>query len=141
MGGPRMQMEIEFPGGARVDVAFGPHVVHTDQPVHAGGDDSAPSPFDLFLAALGACAGYYVLRFLQQRELPTADVRLTERVHTDPATGMTDRIELEFRLPAGFPEKYVPALIRAAEKCSVKKHLAQPPAIMITAVPERNAAS
>ncbi len=132
-----MQMEITFPGGARVDVAFGPYVVHTDQPLHDGGDGSAPSPLDLFLASLGACAGYYVLRFLQQRQLPAADVRLTERTHTEPATGMTDRIELEFGLPADFPEKYLPALIRAAEKCAVKKHLAHSPAIVITAVPDR----
>ena len=132
-----MQMKITFPGGSRVDVAFGPYVVHTDQPSQDGAEGSAPSPFALFLASLGSCAGYYVLRFLQQRQLPTDEVRLTERVHSNPATGMTDRIELEFSLPEDFPEKYLPALIRAAEKCAVNKHLALPPAIVITALPDR----
>lgn len=132
-----MQMDITFPGGARVDVSFGPYVVRTDQPAHDGGDGSAPSPFDYFLASLGACAGYYVLRFLQQRQLPSADVRLAQRTHVDPATGVTDRIDLEFSLPADFPDKYLPALIRAAEKCAVNKHLVHPPAIVITAVPDR----
>ncbi len=129
------EMQIGFPGGARVDVALGPHRLLTDQPQDSGGGGTAPSPLDMFFASLGACAGYYVLRFLQQRGLPTEGVDVLERVHIDPQSQMADRIELEVRLPAGFPEKYVDAVVRAAEKCSVKRHLAQPPAVVVCAAP------
>ncbi|HLC03858.1 MAG TPA: hypothetical protein VJK02_12535 [Anaerolineales bacterium] len=37
--------------------------------------------------------------------------------------GMVARIDLEIEVPWGFPEKYLPARLRAAELCAVKKHL------------------
>ncbi len=127
-----MDMEISFPGGARVDATFGPHTVRTDQPSQGGGEDSAPTPFATFLASIGTCAGIYVLGFLRQRGLPTEGVRLTERAHANPKTGMVEHIDLEIQLPPGFPEKYRPALVRAAEQCAVKKHLEHPPQFTVT---------
>jgi len=56
-----MEMIIDFPGGARVDAHFGPYTVATDQPPAGGGEGSAPTPFAVFLASLGTCAGIYVL--------------------------------------------------------------------------------
>jgi len=80
-----MEMEITFPGGARVDATFGPYIVRTDQPPQAGGEGSAPTPFATFLASLATCAGIYVLEFCRQRGLPTAGIRLIQRTHAaDP---------------------------------------------------------
>jgi ribosomal protein S12 methylthiotransferase accessory factor len=54
----------------------------------------------------------------------------------DPGSGMVKRIELEIRLPAGFPQRYREAVMRAAELCAVKKHLDRPPVIEVrTLVP------
>jgi ribosomal protein S12 methylthiotransferase accessory factor len=128
-----MEMEITFPGGDRVDASFGPYVVQTDQPSAGGGDGSAPTPFALFLSSFGTCAGVYVLGFLHKRNLPTDGVKLIQRARRDPATGMTDQVEIEILLPAGFPEKYREAIVRAAEQCAVKKHLEKPPAILVSA--------
>lgn len=122
-----MEMTISFPGGARVDAQFGPFTVRTDQPAHAGGEGSAPSPFALFLASIGTCAGIYALGFCQRRDLPTEGLEILERVEADPATGMVASIGLDIRLPAGFPEKYREPLLRAVGQCTVKKHLETPP--------------
>jgi putative redox protein len=122
-----MEMLIDFPGGARVDAHFGPHTLKTDQPPAGGGEDSAPSPFDTFLASIGTCAGIYVLGFCRQRGISTDGIRILQRAHHDPATGMVASIDLEIQTPPGFPEKYLPALIRAADQCKVKKHLEHPP--------------
>lgn len=130
-----MEMEITFPGGARVDASFGPFVVQTDQPPAGGGEGSAPTPFDVFLSSLGTCAGIYVLGFLRQRGLSTDGVRLIQRAQRNPATGMTDQVEIEIQLPAGFPDKYREAVVRAADQCAVKKHIEKPPAILVTAPP------
>ncbi len=126
-----MEMTIDFPGGARVDAHFGPFTVMTDQPPQGGGEGSAPSPFALFLASLGTCAGIYVLGFCRQRGLPTEGIRLLQRMGHNPETGKLDRVDLEIQLPAGFPEKYQDALIRAASQCAVKKVLEQPPTIHV----------
>jgi ribosomal protein S12 methylthiotransferase accessory factor len=98
-----MEMEITFPGGARVDAHFGPYTVPTDQPPQDGGEGSSPTPFAYFLAALGTCAGIYVLGFCRQRGLPTEGMRLLQRSHTDRATGMVEQVEIEIQLPEGFP--------------------------------------
>lgn len=127
-----MEMLIDFPGGARVDAHFGPFTVMTDQPQAGGGSGAAPSPFSLFLASLGTCAGIYVLGFCQQRGLPTEGISILQRVHRDFSTGMVDKVDLEIQVPPDFPEKYYGSLIRSAQLCAVKKHLEHPPEFEIT---------
>ncbi|HCS40255.1 MAG TPA: osmotically inducible protein OsmC [Anaerolineaceae bacterium] len=122
-----MEMIIDFPGGARVDAHFGPYTVMTDQPPMGGGAASAPTPFALFLASLGTCAGIYVLGFCNQRGLPTEGIRIIQRVQTDRSTGKTENIELEIQVPPDFPEKYYPALVRSADQCKVKQVIENPP--------------
>lgn len=122
-----MEMVIDFPGGAKVDAHFGAFTVKTDQPVIGGGEDSAPTPYALFLASLGTCAGIYVLGFCRQRGLPTEGIRIIQRIHSHPATGLADKIELEIQAPATFPEKYLPSLVRSAELCKVKQQFENPP--------------
>ena len=123
-----MEILIEFPGGSRVDAHFQGFTVPTDQPPAA----SAPTPFATFLASIGTCAGIYVLGFCRQRELPTAGIRILQRVHTDSQSGMVGQIDLEIQVPPDFPEKLRPSLVRAAQLCTVKKHLEHPPVFNIT---------
>lgn len=123
-----MEIHITFPGGQRVDATFGEHVVHTDQPREQGGDNSAPSPFDLFLASLASCAGTYVLGFCQARSIPIEGIDIVQRNTTGGA------IEIEVRVPASFPEKYLTAIARAAESCKVKKTIAAAPTVSVKVV-------
>ena len=123
-----MEMHIDFPGGSRVDAHFGGFTVNTDQPPAS----SAPSPFEVFLASIGTCAGVYVLGFCQQRGLPVTDIRIEERVNHSRITVTVETIELEIQVPLNFPEKYRDSLIRSAELCAVKKHLEKPPRFEIT---------
>jgi putative redox protein len=123
-----MEMIIDFPGDARVDAHFGSFTVATDQPPIA----SAPSPFEVFLASIGTCAGIFVLGFCRQRNLPTEGIRIVERINHSQVTGMVETIGLEIQVPPGFPEKYRDALIHSAELCTVKKHLEKPPKFEIT---------
>ena len=125
-----MEMLIDFPGGSRVDAHFDNFTVNTDQPPAS----SAPSPFEVFLASIGTCAGIYVLGFCQQRGLPTTEIRIVERVNHSQLTHMVEKIDLEIQVPATFPEKYRESLIRSAELCAVKKHLEKPPRFDISTV-------
>jgi len=127
-----MEMEITFPGGARVDASFNGFSLKTDQPVQGGGTSSAPTPFATFLASIGTCAGIYVLGFCRQRGLPTEGLKLVQRMETDRATGMVGKIALDIQLPPGFPDKYKAAVIKSAEQCAVKKHLEHPPVFEVT---------
>lgn len=120
-----MEMIIDFPGGAKVDAHFGSFNVSTDQPPPSG-EASAPTPFELFLASLGTCAGIYVVGFCRKRGIPTEGIRIIQRSHAD-ANGMVEKVELEIQVPPSFPKEYYGALVRAAELCKVKKAIEQPP--------------
>ena len=129
-----MDMKVYFPGGKRVYADYGEFTIETDQPARGGGDDSAPAPFDLFLASIGTCAGIYALGFMQQRGIDPEGSKITMRTHFDQAAGLINKIDLELVLPAEFPEKYRAAVMNAMNLCTVKKHLHQPPAFEITTV-------
>ena len=122
-----MELVIDFPGGAEVDAHFSGFTVKTDQSTKSGGQGSAPTPFGLFLASLGTCAGIYVLGFCKQRGLPVEGIKILEKTESDPVTGMVESIALEIQVPESFPAKYYDALIRSADQCAVKKHLEKPP--------------
>jgi len=118
-----MDIMIDFPGGERVDAHFGPFCVQTDQMP----SNSSPSPFNVFLSSIGTCAGFYVLRFCRQRELPTEGISILERITTNPQTKLVEMIDLEIRVPSSFPEKYHDALVKTADLCAVKRALENPP--------------
>jgi putative redox protein len=126
-----MDIFVDFPGGAKVDAHLGSFTVHTDQPKEAGGDNSAPSPFAIFLASLAACAGYYVYGFCKTRGIPMEGVTLIQRTENDPTSKLISRVILEIQLPSDFPKEYAAAVIRAAESCTVKKHLEHPPSFEV----------
>ena len=126
-----MDIIVRFPGGKRVDARIDGHTVATDQPVEAGGTDLAAAPFDLFLASLATCAGYYVLAICQARGLRTEGLEIVQHVTSDPSTHLLARVDIDVHLPPGFPEKYRAGVLRAADHCKVKKVLASPPAIAV----------
>jgi putative redox protein len=129
----RMSMRIVFPGGKRVDALYKGFTIRTDQPQEAGGGSSAPSPFDLFLASLGTCAGFYVLAFCQRKNLPTEGMALTLDAVRDESGHRIARIDIAISLPADFPTEYVDACARAADQCAVKSHLQNAPHVEVTA--------
>jgi putative redox protein len=128
-----MELNIRFPGGLEVEANMDGHTVLTDQPEAVGGGGAAPSPFDLFLASIGTCAGYYALRFCQARGLATDDVTLKLKAEKDPSIKRVTHVSIELELPPDFPPRYREAIVRATDQCSVKKHLLDPPEIEVTA--------
>lgn len=128
-----MDIRVSFPGGAVVDAALGSHVIRTDQPTTHGGGGTAPGPFELFLASVATCAGFYVLSFCQARGIPTDGIELVQHHRFDEITHRLSRIEINLELPPTFPEKSRSAVILAAAGCKVKKVLMAPPEVIITA--------
>ena len=120
-------MQISFPGGQKVQARYKEFTILTDQPAYAGGEGSAPTPFDMFLASIGTCVGIYVKSFCEQRGIDTSKVVINQQMEPNPQTRMIGKISFEIHLPAEFPEKYKDALINAANHCAVKRHMINPP--------------
>lgn len=122
-----MEMKLSFPGGLKVAAAYKGYTIITDQPVKAGGNGDAPSPFDLFLGSIGTCAGFYIVNFCRQRHIPTTGIEVELQFLKDEETGMITKVSIAIKLPPDFPEQYRDAIVRAADVCTVKKHIMNPP--------------
>jgi ribosomal protein S12 methylthiotransferase accessory factor len=120
-------MEITFDGGKVVTAHLHGHIIKTDQPLISGGQNTAPSPFELFLASIGTCTGIYVKSFCDNRKIPTDNIKIIQTSEYDEETGLPVNIKLDIKLPANFPEKYKEAVISVAELCKVKKTIAAQP--------------
>lgn len=128
-------MEIFINGGKVITAKTGDHLITTDQPLENGGTNSAPAPFDLYLASIGTCAGIYVKSFCDRREIPAEGIKIIQTVEFDKEVRVPSNIKLDIQLPADFPAKYREAVINAAELCAVKKSIHNPPKFEIITSP------
>jgi putative redox protein len=127
-----MKYDITFGGNKKVDAQYRGFTIHSDQPLTSGGDNTALSPFELFLASIGMCTGFYVLAFCQSRSISTDNIKITQAVIRNDTTHMVEKVMIDINLPPDFPEKYKAAIIKTAQSCSVKKFLDSPPEIQIS---------
>ena len=121
------KLDVRFPGGKRIDVRIRDFEISTDQSVKAGGEASAPEPFDLFLSSMAACAGIYALNFCRTRNLSTEGLDLSMYWDRDDRNPLQASVRYRLKLPNGFPEKYRAGIVKAMELCAVKKHIQNPP--------------
>ena len=126
-----MDIEVFLDEGAKVNARMGRHLVKTDQKIHGGGEDSAPAPFDYFLISLATCAVIYVKVFCDKRGIDSSGIRIRQKHRNNAVTRRLSDIDLEIILPDDFPEKYREAVIKAADRCAVKRMLKDPPEIRI----------
>ncbi|MGZ3689006.1 MAG: OsmC family protein [Bdellovibrionota bacterium] len=128
-----MDIHVQLLGRKKVSAQFNGFTIQTDQPKEDGGDESAPGPFDLFLASLATCAGFFVQGFCQARGISTDGIEILQRSHRDETTHLVSKIDLQITLPKTFPEKYTASLLSAVNQCTVKKHLQNPPKTEVSA--------
>lgn len=129
------EIKVFFGGGLKVDAEYHGHRIRTDQPVRDGGEGTAPSPFDLFLASLATCAGYYALAFCIGRDIATGGLSVSLVTEKEPGARTIGRMTIRVGLPAGFPDKYREAIVKAVDACAVKAHINNPPAFEVVVGP------
>lgn len=130
-----MKIDISFEGGQKVAANFPDGLqMLTDQPDQDGSPGSAPSPFACFLGSIGTCAGIYVLEFCNARNIPTEKVSLAQQIEFEvdqQGKRRVSKVGLTINLPPEFPERYRKAIVKAAELCSVKKAIMNPPEFFV----------
>jgi len=129
-----MELEVFFEDKLKVNAKLGDQIIRTDQSQAAGGDGSAPAPFELFLASIGTCSGIFVRHFCLQRGIDSTGIRIIQKHDFNPQTHMIEKVNIEVHLPEGFPEKYKDVIIKVVDQCAVKRHLQNPPAFNVTTV-------
>ncbi len=124
------EMIVSFPGGRRVTAHYDGFEITTDQGPDNGGESAAPEPYALFLASLATCAGFYALRFCQERGLDADGLRVVQTMKKN-ADKKLSRIAIRVEVPEDFPEKYRKALVRACDQCAVKRTILEPPEMVV----------
>ena len=114
------------------EIAAGPHALRADEPVEYGGDDTGPGPYDLLLAALGACTSMTVRMYAERKGWPLDRVSVTlghEKIHAEDCAecetreGRVDRIVRRLALEGDLDQAQRARLFEIADKCPVHRTL------------------
>jgi uncharacterized OsmC-like protein len=118
--------------GYAQEIVAGRHHLSADEPVASGGTDIGPTPYDLLLAALGACTSMTVKMYARRRNWPLEGiiVRLQHsKIHAEDCSecetkeGVLDRIERELQLAGPLSSEQRSKLLEIAGKCPVHRTL------------------
>ncbi|WP_287124487.1 OsmC domain/YcaO domain-containing protein [Chromohalobacter sp.] len=129
-----MEIKVNFLENLRLAAKFDDFTVETDQPIRYKGDGSAPSPFDYFLASSALCAAYFVRLYCNARDIPTENIRLSQNNIVDPENRYNQIFKIQVELPEDLSEKDRTGILRAAERCSVKRVIQNAPEFQIETV-------
>lgn len=114
--------------GFRQEITSGPHTFVADEPLEVGGSDAGPDPYELLLAALGACTSMTVGMYAGRKGWPLEGVRVElehERRHASDCAecetkdGFVDSIHKRIYVTGDLSDDQVSRLIEVARRCPV----------------------
>jgi uncharacterized OsmC-like protein len=130
------RLEVVHVQGDAYTVDVREHHLDVDQPLEAGGTDTAPTPTELFAASLATCVAFYAGRYLHRHDLPQAGLRVrTEFTMATDRPARVASLRLVIVPPPELPEQRRAALVAVASRCTVHNTLHQPPEIGIELAP------
>jgi uncharacterized OsmC-like protein/alpha/beta superfamily hydrolase len=118
--------------GAVQEVRAGPHRLLVDEPVEVGGGDHGPNPYDLILAALGACTSLTLRMYAALKKWSLTEVRVRlrhSRVHAADCADCAgqaaklDHIDVAIELQGDLTAEQRTRLLEIAERCPVHRTL------------------
>jgi putative redox protein len=132
-------------------IRVGGHTLTSDEPAAAGGDDLGPTPYDLLLAALGACTSMTVRMYAQRKNWPLRSTTVTlthSKIHAadcescETTSGRVDHIVREVRFDGDLDAAQRARLLEIADKCPVHRTLHSEVVVQtVTAEPEPDLAA
>jgi len=130
-----MELKVTLEGNKKVSTQVGDHLIMTDQPEKSGGTNSAPAPYDLFLASIGTCAGFYIQSYCENKNIDSSGIEITLKAKRDSANKVINGFVTTIHVPKTIPQKLHKALIKVAEQCAVKKTIMTNPEFIVETKP------
>ncbi|MEU4492757.1 OsmC family protein [Streptomyces sp. NPDC023998] len=130
------RLDVGHVGDDAYTVEVRGHHIRVDQPIEAGGTDTAPTPTELFAASLATCVAFYAGRYLHRHDLPRSGLRVrAEFVMSTDRPARVTSVRVVVVPPPELPEQRRAALLAVASHCTVHNTLEQPPEIDIELAP------
>jgi putative redox protein len=130
---------VSYAGRDRLRIETRGHALYTDQPVEHGGEDSAPTPTEMFVASLTACVAFYAERFLRRHGLSTDGLHVSSDYTWAENPHRVGEIDVVVDAPGVTAAKHE-AFARVIAHCTVHNSLEHPPGVRLQIAPERTAA-
>ena len=114
------------------EVESGHHRFNVDEPVNVGGTDSAATPYDLVLAALGSCTSMTVGLYARKKQIPLDNITVSlwhSKIHAadceecESREGRLDRIDIAIELTGDMTDAQRERLLEIAKLCPVHRTL------------------
>jgi uncharacterized OsmC-like protein len=126
-------LDVGYVEGEVYEIRVRGHRVRVDQPAELGGDDSAPTPTELFVGSLAACVAFYAGRYLSRHGYGRDGLAVrTEFTMATDRQARVAAIRIAVRVPDGFPAERRPALAAVASHCTVHNTLTSQPDVTVT---------
>lgn len=109
-------------------VTAGHHVLGADEPERLGGQDTGLAPYELLLAALGACTSMTLRMYAERHGWPLTRISVALRHVRRPASEgapALDRFERQITLLGALDDTQRARLLEIAEKCPVSQTLSR----------------
>ncbi len=129
-----MEIKVSLEEKKKVNAHFKNFVISSDQPIEGGGDNSAPSPFDLFFASTALCAGFFMKEYCVRRNISTDGIVIVQENSAQGDDYYKQEIVVKVKFPESISDKDRVGILRAAEGCTVKKVINNIPVFKIEAV-------
>jgi len=117
--------------GDRFAIEIRGHTITVDQPLDAGGTDTAPTPTELFIAGLASCVSFYARRYLARHDLSAEGLTVTADYEIGGRPTRVARISVLITPPRDLPADRRDAFLAVASHCTVHNTLTQTPSINI----------
>jgi ribosomal protein S12 methylthiotransferase accessory factor len=130
-----MQVKVRFLDNLRLEARFDDFTVISDQSIRYKGDGTAPGPFDYFLASSALCAAYFAKVYCNARDIPTEDISIVQDNIVDPENRYQQTFKIRAELPEEISEKDRDGIIRAMDRCTVKRVIENDLGFKVDSVP------
>ncbi|MGB2662252.1 MAG: OsmC family protein [Candidatus Omnitrophota bacterium] len=118
-----MEVKVEYLGKRKFKVIARGHEVMTDLPEKGGGEDSAPTPSELFIGSIGSCAALYVARYLETAKLDPEGLSVDMDWEFSEDKSKISRVNMNIRVPNAELGARKKAVVAAANKCVIHQTL------------------
>lgn len=122
---------VKHTKGREFEAVLRGHRIIVDQPKDNGGNDSGPTPGELFVSSLGSCIGVYIEGFCKRGGIPYEGMEISVKWEKAENPYRISKIDVDVRMPEEIPEERKKAVLKVAGHCLIHNTLANHPDVTI----------